>query len=175
MFSSYGRDVLAGVGPILPACWRLPKALVGELETRGRPVPRPYEGVVLADTGCNHTCMSQKAADALELKPTRFAKSYGASGEQQNPVYIVGLDILMLDRRQQMQRLHLAFEVRGISNLEKQPHLSSMTNFGKPVELIGLLGRDLLRYAWMHYDGRKGTVEIDFDYGAIGIPRPDWL
>lgn len=38
---------------------------------------------------------------------------------------------------------------------------------GKPVELIGLLGRDVMRYCRINYDGIEGRLDFYFDIRAL--------
>ena len=50
--------------------------------------PQPVVGVVLIDTGASNTCISQRVAERLNLKPLRIADGLGAGGTHRNPVYV---------------------------------------------------------------------------------------
>jgi len=64
-----------------------------------------------------------------------------------------------------MQNLIWSIEVFGIPDLDKSTQ--GLSYAGKSVEAIGLLGRDLLRFARFQYDGLVGTLAIEFDLAAM--------
>ncbi len=62
-------EALIGVGPVIIAAWAVPQALAQALVAAGQPIPRPVEGLMLVDTGAQSTCISEAAAQALQLQP----------------------------------------------------------------------------------------------------------
>ena len=53
-------------------------------------------------------------------------------------------------------------EVQGVPELEKHSEYLDLKKEGRPVYLVGLLGRDVLRQAQFHYDGVAGTLRMKF-------------
>lgn len=107
--------------------------------------------------------MSIKVANQLGLKPTRMQPGFGAGGQHSNPIFFAGFTLPISDGTRQ-STLSWEQEVLGIPDLDKfrQPVYQ-----GKPMELIGLLGRDLLAFCRIVYDGLEGRVEFSFDLGAL--------
>lgn len=122
-------------------------------------------GAMLVDTGATSTCMSRKAADALGLSPLRMQKGYGAGGAHDNPVYFAALEIPIPDGSGAVSVIGWEQEVQGIPDLEK--HAQGSAYGGNPVEVIGLLGRDILRFATMSYDGPQGSMKLRFDVASL--------
>ena len=90
---SYGAHALQALGPLLLGEWLHPTVTEENLKNQGLPIPKPVGGLLLVDTGATITCISQKAANALRLQPTRLAKGHGAGGEHEDPIYFTRLRI----------------------------------------------------------------------------------
>lgn len=56
-------------------------------------------------------------------------------------------------------------EVQGIPDLEL--HALGVQFGGKPIEVVGLLGRDILRHTRLSYDGIDGRIKIVFDLKSL--------
>lgn len=164
----YGPDFLRAFGPLLFASWSVPRAVRDALGAAARPVPQEVNGVLLLDTGASGTCISMKAATALGLHPTRLQAGYGAGGLHQNPVFLANLEIRITDPKTLMTS---AFgweqEVQGIPDLEKC--VPALQLQGHSVEVVGLLGRDILRHSRIHYDGPNGNLRFEFDVSSLGL------
>jgi hypothetical protein len=133
--------------------------------------PPPVVGAILLDTAASGTCISQTTAERLGLKPTRMGVGYGAGGRHENPVYFARLEINISGSRGSSSRISLEREVQGLPDLEKPFEMTGLTREGKPTELIGLMGRDLLRFARFRYDGVDGKLDLRFDAGRLPVAR----
>lgn len=58
-------------------------------------------------------------------------------------------------------------ELLGIQDLEKPAAAAGITVGGHHVEMIGLLGRDILKITRLEYDGVAGDVKIRFDLSKL--------
>ena len=132
-------------------------------------VPAPVSGVVLLDTGATGTCISIKAADALGLKATRLAAGFGSGGDTLNPVFQARLHISMTNSEGISRVLTWSQEVQGIPKLEEPFIKNPLLYSGGQVELIGLLGRDILATTRFTYDGLVGSLQLDFDLKVMGV------
>lgn len=163
---NYGPGVLSAYGPLIVASWRVPQAVEDFLLSRGEEVPAPVTGALLLDTGATFTCISIKAADALGLKETRMAAGLGAGGDTLNPVFSAKLQIAMLSPDGSSRTLLWELEAQGIPKLNE--HFRGAYS-GQPMELIGLLGRDILSKTRFLYDGIAGHLALDFDLKAMNL------
>jgi hypothetical protein len=163
----YGHDMLRVTGPVFIAEWSAPLAIIDVRKQQNLPIPTPVSGILLLDTGASITCISLKAADELGLTPTRMASGYGASGPTHNPIFFARLQISIAASN---RRTDFAWEqeVQGVPDLEKQCQVSYA---GVPRELVGLLGRDILRHCRVKYDGILGKVRIEFDMRTLTAPN----
>jgi hypothetical protein len=161
---------MAVAGPIVYASWRVPEPLQAILQEAGRPVPNPVLGGLLLDTGAAKTCISEKAADDLGLKPTRLAKTYGAGGEYELSVVNARLGFRVSSARSEHE-VSFETEAQVIPLLEAGGRQMGLKSGDNEIRLIGLLGRDLLRHAQVSYDGINGRFEISFDLGSLSASR----
>jgi hypothetical protein len=161
----FSPETLEFVGPLVPAAWSLPAPQVELLKQAGRPIPAPFVGSLLIDTGAQRTCISLAAARTLGLKAISKVKGFGAGGEHVNDLVFARLQISIKDHRGIMTQIWWDMPCQAIPEMEK--HLDGVELNGEPVVLVGLLGRDLLRLATVMYSGRNGTLEVIFD--------PEWI
>jgi hypothetical protein len=168
---SYGPGILAVHGPLILAFWSVPFQIEAALKAAGKPVPPPVRGVLLLDTGATGTCISIAAATKLGLRPIRLANGYGAGGKTSNPVFVARLSIAISNAQGIASELGVQQEVQGIPALDRFFDGRPLHFAGAPVELIGLLGRDILAYSRFQYDGLAGMLRIEFDYGAMGLAQ----
>lgn len=113
--------------------------------------------------------MSLKAANALGLKPTRTQVGYGAGGQHNNPVFFASFEVQIRDPKTNTQTaIGWDQEVLGIPDLEL---CREVTYGGQLMEVIGLLGRDVLRHCKMTYDGTTGRLDFEFNLASLQI-RP---
>lgn len=162
------------LGPLIVAVWEIPLALSQALIAVGQPIPQPIVGHMLIDTGASATCMSMDVAAELGLKPVGLVNGYGASGSHKNQVYHALLKIRIVDQsRPDKGHLEIASEqrVQGIPELHRSMDSLKPTTNGKPIRLVGLLGRDFLRHTRFHYDG-DGNFEVIIKTETLAVPTP---
>jgi len=132
----------------------------------GRPVPLAIAGALLLDTGATRTCIGLQTATELGLQPTRIQEGYGAAGKHSNLVFLARLEIKIVDpETNQEQGFAWEQEVEAIPELHN--FAAPLTWQGKTMTLSGLLGRDILRHARIHYDGPAGRIRFEFDIASI--------
>lgn len=162
---TYGPDFLRSVGPLILATWSVPTMLANQLTAEGKVVSAPVLGALLLDTGASGTCISSQAAQMLGLQPTRLQRGFGAGGEHENPVYLAKLEISITDHKTGVQTMFgWEQEVQGIPDLHR--HTTVMVQ-GAPVQLVGLLGRDILQHCRVEYEGPSGTLTVSFDLASL--------
>lgn len=145
----------------------VPPALAEYLTTAGRQLPEPVVGDMLVDTGATATSIALDVAQELGLQQTRIGKTYGAGGLHQNPVFS-GQLIMEIRDGGNSTRLTMVREVMGIPHLnEPYREIGVLDGTGRPVRLIGLLGRDFLRHVTMTYRGSSAEVEFVLDFGSL--------
>ena len=162
-------EALISVGPVIMAAWALPQTLIRALSAAGRPVARPIEGLMLVDTGAMSTCISEAGAQALGLQPVRIAKTYGAAGLHENKVYEAQLIVRIEDKAKAL-RTEIRFEMQTIGVPQLDEHMKGVKIGGRDQTLIGLLGRDFLRFTKLVYDG-DGSIEMIVKSNAFGGPQ----
>lgn len=168
----YGADPLHAHGPLLVGSWGIPKSLADAMAKAGHKVPPRVRGVLLLDTGATSTCISTKAAQQLGLTVTRMQKAFGAGGQHDAPVFFANLEISITDQKTNLGTVFgWEQEVQGVPNLHEC--VQNLTFAGHPMEVIGLLGRDILRHAKIRYDGPAGSLSFEFDVASLqGSPSP---
>jgi hypothetical protein len=166
---NYGPGVLYAHGPLIMASWTVPTVVEEFLRSHGLDIPLPVTGAMLLDTGATNTAMSIKAADTLGLKATRMAAGFGSGGDTLNPMFNARLHITMANTDGKARVLYWEREVQGIPKLEEHFRSNPLSYAGVQVELIGLLGRDILATTRFVYDGLAGSLKLDFDIKAMGL------
>jgi hypothetical protein len=63
--------------------------------------------------------------------------------------------------------MHWETEAQEIEKLEESVSRMGLVLGTTPVRLMGLLGRDVLRYTRVNYNGLTGHFEIYFDLAAL--------
>lgn len=164
--SAFGQGFLYRNGPLLIGAWHVPGAIRSAIEATGGVPPAPVHGALLIDTGATNTCISLKAAQQLGLQPTRVQDGYGAGGLHKNHVFFAHFEITIADEKTgHATQMHWEQEVQGIPDLNL--HAQGLQVAGVDVEVVGLLGRDILRHTRLSYDGIDGNVKITFDLKSL--------
>jgi hypothetical protein len=151
---------------MIEATWSVPPVLAKRLIRADRPVPASILGELLLDMGASSTCISRTAADELGLTPIRFGRTYGAGGLHELPIYRAQLSISITDPAG-TSTFNFDVEANAIERLEESIASLRLQNAGRPVRLIGLLGRDVFRNTVIIYDGIRGRFEVDFDLDSL--------
>ncbi|HEY2290191.1 MAG TPA: hypothetical protein VGM86_05750 [Thermoanaerobaculia bacterium] len=159
-------ELLVAAGPMIEATWSVPPVLAKRLIRADRPVPASILGELLLDMGASSTCISRTAADELGLTPIRFGRTYGAGGLHELPIYRAQLSISITDPAG-TSTFNFDVEANAIERLEESIASLRLQNAGRPVRLIGLLGRDVFRNTVIIYDGIRGRFEVDFDLDSL--------
>lgn len=150
-FYHWSKDhgyTLTASGPLLSVEISIPAALKEHLAKNGLAIPPPQSGFALVDTGAFATAVDQSIFDALGIAPIDHAKTSTPHGEAESPVYPASLTFPGLALTE-----HPMERVIGC-NLKWQ------TVEGK--EIIMLLGRDLLQYFLMVYNGKSSDVFLAY-------------
>lgn len=152
----------------MKATWSVPPVLEGHLRLLGRPIAKPVDGFMLVDTGASRTCMALDVAQELQLTAVGLGETFGAGGLHRNEIFEAFLTLRIVDSFGQQTVVNHQGLVMGIPDLGQQlSALGLQAPDGYTTRLIGLLGRDILRYATVTYQGSKGIVEIAFDLDAL--------
>lgn len=136
--------LLQQVGPRIPVEVSIPDVLAAALTHSGSELPTPVEGWALIDTGASVTCVDESALQDLNLNPigqTQVSSPTAAS-----------------DRRL-LYPAKLMFPGTPIPPLDFQAVTGvTLQNQGYLV----LLGRDILRYMVLIFDGPGGHMTLAF-------------
>jgi len=150
-FYHWSKDhgyTLTGSGPLISVEISIPSALKQHLAEKGLPIPAPQSGFALIDTGAFATAVDQTVFDALGVAMIDKIKTSTPHGEAESPVYPATVSFPGLELKEMpMER------IVGC-NLKWQ------TMEGK--EIIMLLGRDLLQYFLLVYNGKSADVFLAY-------------
>lgn len=124
-------------------------------------IPKTITHNLLVDTGAQATSVEDTILQALGLVPIRFTPVMGVSGKlDECPVYLMSVTLGMKeDGTGSTLQAVFAAPVVGTPS----PAV--------PLNHIGLLGRDFLRFVRLAYDGPKGEFEIT-DYKHVSARTP---
>lgn len=98
-----------------------------------------------------------------------MAAGLGSGGDTLNPMFNAKLSITMASPDGKTRVLYWEREAQGIPKLEEHFRDNPLSYAGVQVELIGLLGRDVLAATRFVYDGVAGFLKLDFDIKAMGL------
>lgn len=146
-------------GPLVEVTLGPPEAEMTAVTAAGG-IPKTITHNLLVDTGAQATCVEGKIPQALGLVPMRFVQMMGVSGKPEDyPVYRMSIILGMReDHTGASSRALFSADVVGTPS----PPM--------PLNHIGLLGRDFLKYVRLLYDGPKGEFEI-IDYKHVSAPH----
>jgi len=128
-------------GPVIPAVILPHPTFAQALQTAGKSIPAPVQGMALIDTGATTTCIDGDVAETMGLAPNGIAKLASASHHSSDcNTYPV----------------RLAFPMWNV-NLDCAKAMGvRIKNQG----IIVLVGRDLLQHCLLVYNGTDGTVSL---------------
>jgi hypothetical protein len=164
--TEFGCDLLANCGPQFFCTWHIPAADAEAMKKAGRTPPGGIAGALLLDTGATRTCIALKTATDLGLQPRRMQDGFGAGGKHSNPVFLARLEIKIIDLETKGRHVFAwEQEVEGIPELHN--FAAPLEWEGRTVPVSGLLGRDILKHARIHYDGPAGRLRFEFDVTSL--------
>ncbi len=150
-FFHWSKDrgfTLTESGPLVSVEISIPSALKSHLSEKGLAIPPPQSGFALIDTGAFATAVDQSIFDALGVAPIDMIGTSSPHGHANSPVYPATVTFPGLEVTE------LAMERIIGCNLKWRDVE------GK--EVIMPLGRDLLQYFLLVYDGKSSDVFLAY-------------
>lgn len=144
-------EVLKTRGALLEVKLGIPASVAAGMTSRGTTVPAPKTVLALIDTGASISALSQDVADASGLIQTGMVQLGGIGGTGMRPVYAASIGfgdpkIPAVD----------PVQIAGVDLPSKDFHF--------------LIGRDILRYLVMTYDGPRGVFALVPGGNAPEVP-----
>lgn len=122
----------------------IPSTLAAALQDAGKPIVAPQVGLAVVDTGASVTAVDEEILKALGLTPTNvMAVATPSAASVQQPLY--GCEI--------------AFPGTPLPTLPFNEVVGCQL---KGLGCIALIGRDVLRYCQLVYNGPEGFWTISF-------------
>jgi hypothetical protein len=164
-----GPGALRDIGPVLQVEISVPNILAALLAQQGQAIPAPLTGLALVDTGARTTCVDGNSFAQLGVNPIGVVNVLTAAGAAQQPIYparfrfpegnldiefnsVIGADLTG-------QVIPLAANPGGAPLPVAVPPVNAPPT---GVNLIALIGRDLLSTFTMTYHGQIGLVTLSF-------------
>lgn len=143
----YG-NTLEETGPLISVEVSIPAALKKHFSENGLPIPAPQSGFALIDTGAFATAVDQQIFDTLGVQPIDTIPTSTPHGAGTSPVYPA----------------NISFPALNVTDLPMERiigcNLKWTNREGK--EIIMLLGRDLLKYFLMIYNGPNSDITLSY-------------
>jgi predicted aspartyl protease len=115
--------------------------MVTALTQQGKPTPPPVNGWALLDTGASNTCIDDEEAQKMNL-PVIGVGSMSSASHAKTPSNIYPIQI----------------EFTGFPIRFQSPR--TMGAALKEIGLLLLIGRDLLQYCTLFYNGGTGQITL---------------
>jgi hypothetical protein len=101
----------------------------------------------LIDTGADHSAIRSEVVSELELESLGVRESLGINqGDQAKPIYEIQF---------QIPQFNLLLPLTHIQVAEGLNHY--------PNQVIGIIGRDVLAYCKLNYDGKAGACSLEYE------------
>lgn len=133
--------VLQGRGPVLQVAITVAEQIAAELVKQGKPVHPPVAGLALVDTGAAMTCVDQDAANELQL-PVVDVVTMSSASHAKHPANVYPIRI----------------GIAGLTVAINAPRAIGAAL--KAQGLIALIGRDVLAYGTLFYNGIAGEITL---------------
>ncbi len=134
--------LLLAAGPMVTVQIEVPQALSQQLAAAGQPVPPPITGFALIDTGATMTAVDASVVTALGVNPVGVVPVGTAGGPTSQPVYPIRL---------QIQGVGLGINFSRVTGAPL-----------KSMNLVALLGRDVLARMILIYDGPSSEYTLSY-------------
>lgn len=135
-------DHLANKGLVMAVEVGVLQVLAADLTKRGKPIPSPQSGTAMIDTGAFRTAIDESAIIALGIQPTGQAMIGGQGGPKLQNLY----------------QVEVAFPGSPFPKLPMEVIGVQIKDQG----IVGLIGRDILRYCVLVYNGQQGSWSLSF-------------
>ena len=136
-------EQLRVIGPALQVEIAVPSALATALQRAQLAIPTPHVGLALIDTGASITAVDQAVLRGLGLNPTGVTQVVTPGGQVQQPMYACDI----------------SFPGTPIPTLPFNVVIGSSL---APLGYSGLIGRDVLRFFQLVYNGAEGFWTLAF-------------
>jgi hypothetical protein len=135
-------------GPLVSVEISVPTALKAHLSEKGLPIPAPQPGFALIDTGAFATAVDQSIFDALGVAPINKIKTTTPHGEAESPIYPASV----------------SFPALSVTDMPMETLIGCNLKWksAEGQDVIMLLGRDLLQYFLMVYNGKSADVFLAY-------------
>jgi hypothetical protein len=121
------------------------------------------DGLLAIDTGADASMIISGVAKKLGLETFGSCMAWSPTGLGESWYYDARLEIFIAD---ETGVTTLAFRGEFPEDRGGVPDRAAHGPNGEAVSDIGVIGRDLLKYAKLSYDGPQGVVELEFDLAA---------
>jgi len=170
VLASVGQKHLRQTGPMIPASWWTTPERQTQLRLLGRPIPPAVNGYLLLDTGAAHVSIDTDVAKELNIMPmTKKQEVHGFGGGGEVEQYLAHL-ILPVVPLKQGKVIGGTFGFRAPTEAWASKDIRAnhrkwgyRTTDGKPLNVIGILGRIVLQFTRFTYNGLTGEVEMYID------------
>jgi hypothetical protein len=143
-----GPAALLQLGPVLQVEIAVPSALSEFLSAQNQPIPAPRTGLALIDTGATRSCVDSQVISSLSVNPIGITDLGTAGGRSQHNLYPAKFNFPV------MKGVEMEFgSVVGVD--------LSGQGAGK-MQIIALIGRDVLSRCILIYHGTKGSFSLAF-------------
>ena len=136
-------------GPIVPVELMVSDAHQEVLKQQQNPIPDPMKGFALIDTGALSTCLDISTAEIIGLPVCGTTEITSASHTVEVPIFVGKLvlpDFININ----VQR-GAGVNLKGLGKYKE---------FGTDLDLIALIGRDILEIAILVYNGPGGSFSL---------------
>lgn len=155
---------LRRLGPVIRGEWRPASEDESRLVAAGSVVPPPVKGYFLIDTGASFTGIDAGVARELSLQPVRRTEAFGIGGSGMFEVVSANMVLYVGDVHGDRVAIGLFKDFICAPSLrEAHDSYNLMAPDGSPLRIIGLLGRDFLRFTTLTYNGLSGHWDMKID------------
>jgi SEC-C motif len=152
---------LRRLGPVIRGEWRLAPEDESRVAAAGGVVSPPVKGYFLIDTGASFTGIDAGVARELNLRPVRRTEAFGIGGSGMFEMVSANMLLYVGDVRGDRVAIGLFKDFVCAPGLRETHDAYNLTAAdGSPLRIIGLLGRDFLRFATLTYNGLSGHWDM---------------